>query len=80
MRYKILNIHPLFFIHISQHGTEKVRIIENSLPEDTKFIRSFTNDTSGWGSISLVIESESFEDLKEGDIIPSIPSPTFEKA
>ena len=79
MRYKILYLHPIVLISICQHGTEHVKVI-NGLPLDTKYIRSFVNDASGWGRVGVVIESSSFEELKDGDEIPVInPEPVFEK-
>lgn len=79
MRYKILKVHNFIFIEMCKLGTEKVRIIKDALPEDTKYVRCYTNDDSGWGAIYLVIESQTFDELKEGDPIPLIPGPIFER-
>jgi len=79
MKQMILLVHPMILVDICKYGTEKVKIIKDAIPKDCKYIRAFTNDQSGQGNIGLVIESESFSELKEGDIIPIILSPTFEK-
>ncbi len=80
MKYKIVKIHTSAFIDILKHGIyNNVRVVSNALPEDAKFIRAFTNDTSGWGYISLVIESELFPEIQEGDLMEVLPYPIFEK-
>lgn len=79
MRYKILMVHPQVFIDFCKEGLDKMRIVENAIPRDAKFVRAHLNDFTGWGNIALVIESFLFEDLKEGDEIPVIKHPTFEK-
>lgn len=68
----------MFFIEACKNGINKVKVIENTIPKDAKFIRSFTDDLTGWGRIGIVIESESFEELKDGDVIPIHPDPQFE--
>jgi hypothetical protein len=79
MKYSILKISSLIFIEICKHGMDKVKVVDNALPEDAKFVRAFVDDNLGWGRISLVLESESFKDLNEGDEIPILPNPAFEK-
>lgn len=79
MKYKILKVSPYIFIDMCKYGFDKIRIVKDSLPDDAKFIRAHVDDVTGWGNISLVIESESFDELKDGDLIPIIPYPTFEK-
>jgi hypothetical protein len=79
MKYAILKIHPFLFVEFCKHGADKVTVAENRIPEDAKFVRAFTEDSTGWGVVSLVLESESFEDLKQGDRIPVLPDPIFEK-
>lgn len=80
MKYKILYISPLGLLEICKRGFHHVQVVANDLPQDTKYIRSFVDgDTSGWGRIGIVIESESFDELKEGDVIPVLLEPVFEK-
>lgn len=40
------------------------------VPEDMKYVRAFVNDDSGWGRVGVVVESKTFHDLENGDIIP----------
>ena len=79
MKYKILIVHPSIFIELCKEGLDKIRIVQNAIPNDAKYVRSHLNDYTGWGNISLVIESESFDNLNDGDEIPVIKHPTFEK-
>ena len=41
---------------------------ENRIPEDAKFVEHSQKNDTGWGVVSLVLESESFEGLKTGGI------------
>lgn len=77
MKYKILFVSPIVLINLFKVGIINVRCVAG-LPEDVKFVRAFTDDTTGWNKIGLVIESEQFDKLKEGDVIPTFPDPTFE--
>jgi len=79
MKHKILKISPFMFLSMCKEDTINVRVVANILPKDAKFIRAYTDDYTGWGYISLIIESESFEEIKEGDVIPILPYPIFEK-
>ena len=79
MKYKILKVSPFIFLDMCKYGINKIRIVKDAIPDDAKFIRAHTDDNSGWGNISLVIESELFDELKDGDLIPTIPYPTFER-
>jgi len=75
----MFEVHPFIFIELCKHGWDKTRIIKNALPEDAKYVRAHTDDKSGWGAVYIVIESETFDELKEGDLIPLLPHPMFEK-
>lgn len=80
MKYKILYVHPSIILDLCKNGSEKTRVVDGKLPPDTKFIRAFTDDNTGYGRIGMVIESESFKDLKDGDLIPIVsPDPLFER-
>ena len=79
MRLKILQVWSDLFLDICKHGTDKIRILDNALPKDTKFVRAFYDDYKYSGYINLVLESASFEDIKYGELIPIIPGPIFEK-
>jgi len=79
MRHKILNISPQILIDICKEGTENVRIIKDALPKDAKYIYAFTDDTLGYGRVGLVIESESYSELKDGELLERINGPIFER-
>jgi hypothetical protein len=66
MKLKILMIPPQIILEICKYGNEKARVIKDAIPQDAKYIRSFTNDVTGNGMIGLVIESESFIDVTNG--------------
>lgn len=78
MRYVILKVSPHFLVDMCRIGESHTKVIEG-LPPDTRFVRAFTDDITGWGYISLVLESEMFNELVEGQQIPIIPYPVFEK-
>lgn len=72
-------ISPQVFINFFKHGSDAVRIIKNALPEDATYVRSFVDDNTGHGRVGLVIESLWFDEVKEGDLIPTLPDVLFEK-
>lgn len=53
-----------------------IRVVEHAVPSDARFIRAAT-DEHGW--IWVVIESESFSDVPEGQPIPELPATTFQR-
>ena len=74
MKYKRFRLSEVLFIQLFKSGDIHIRVI-NGLPDDTKFVRWY--QSQGW--IEVVIESESFELLNRGDVIPEIISPMFDK-
>lgn len=78
MKLKILYVSPQFIIELCKWGAKDVEVIDNVLPADTKYIRAFTDDTTGWGRIGIVIQSDSFPKLQDGQEIPVI-HPLFNK-
>jgi hypothetical protein len=79
MKYAILKISPYVFINLCKKGMIKIKVLENAIPEDAHYIRGFCEESSGWGYVNLVLESESFRELNEGDEIPVLPYPMFER-
>lgn len=77
-RLKILRISPELFVELCKPGDTKIKVKHDALPPDTVFIRTFIDDSSGWGQIGLVVRSAEFEELPEGAPIPEI-KPIFEK-
>lgn len=77
-KHAILQTHAQILIDVCKnpHPTYKVELIANALPEDAKFV----SGGHDWlGRLYLVVESESFKDLKEGDEIPILPDPMFNR-
>jgi hypothetical protein len=60
-----------------KHGTDYPIKIINPLPEDATIIRIFQDGILD--NLNIVIASESFPELKSGDIIPPIEIPLFEQ-
>ena len=75
----ILKVSPYTFVEMCKYGIEQTRVVQNVVPRDAKYVRAFIDDDTGWGYISLVLESPEFKDLKEGEKIPFLPNPVFEK-
>ena len=59
MRVKILQVWPNSLLSIFKNGTDKIKIINNALPEDAKFVRAFYDDYKYANYICIVIESKS---------------------
>lgn len=79
MRYRILYINAGIILSFCKNDDDKFRVVKNRLPDDTNFIRFFTDDPTGWGRVGIIIESSEFLELKEGDSIPIHPEILFEK-
>ena len=67
------------FLDIFTHGTDAVRVVANALPDNVQYVRAFCSDRTGWGRISLVLSSESWDALHDGAVIPTLPEPLFER-
>lgn len=76
MRYKRVMIHPYLFVKWFEEGNEIHAKCIKGLPKDSKFAYIYQSD-SYW--INVVFEHESFEKLKDGDLIPILKSPIFEQ-
>jgi hypothetical protein len=75
MRYAKIRCSSELLISMMKEGYEThVKVIENGLPQDARFKYAFQFD--GW--VYLVVESDSFDDIKEGDKIPELDAVTFE--
>jgi hypothetical protein len=79
MKYKILSVSPHVFLEICKNGCAGVEVIKNAIPQDARYVRAYIENLNGWGYVNLVLESESFSELKEGDVIPMLLHPIFEK-
>ena len=76
-RQKILAVHPHLFLDFHIRGFKGELEIINPIPEDAKFVRVYQDGI--FGVLHIVIESESFPELKDGDEIPLIAKPMFNK-
>jgi hypothetical protein len=75
-RFKYIAANAEFLIRILRNGCIMDKVL-NPLPEDTQFVRG-GNDAMG--NMYIVIQSQSFEELKENDEIPFYGHILFEKA
>lgn len=76
MRLAYLQVSAFLFLEFCKNGADRVRIVANKLPDDARFIRAGHDNL---GSLYLVLESEEFIDLKEGEEIPRLPDVMLEK-
>lgn len=74
-KQKILKIHPEFILRFCKWGSDKKVEVLNPIPEDSTLIRIFQTGT--YGELAMVIHSESFPSLKDGDEILEITRPEF---
>lgn len=72
MKYKRVRISGVFLTNLSVEGQESHAKCIKGLPEGTKFVYAIPEPANG---IWMVVEHESFPELKDGDIIPEFESP-----
>jgi hypothetical protein len=82
MRRAVLEISDHLLIEIVKGVEESIHkksfvVRKYGLPNDCKVIRAFTT-INGQGTIGILLESESFDDIKAGEIYPTLPSPELE--
>jgi hypothetical protein len=73
-RIKIVRWHSLSLLNVLKRGEHHIRTI-NPIPDDTKITRMGHDEV---GNLYFVISSKEFDELKNGDIIPT-HSVYFEK-
>lgn len=76
MRYRKVMINGDFLCMMLTEGNEIKHKCIKGLPAGSRFAYSFTD---GYHAIWMVIEHESFDELKSGDIIPDYPGPLLER-
>jgi hypothetical protein len=76
-KQKILNVSSYFFLEYCKHGFKGEIEVINPIPEDSTLIRVIHEPV--FGNLCFVIHSESFPALKDGDKIPEIEQPLFNK-
>jgi hypothetical protein len=74
-RQKILIVSTHLFISQCKHGFKGEVEVINPIPEDSYVVRTYQAGT--FGDLHLVIHSESFPELKDGDEIPLLEKPKF---
>lgn len=76
MRHAVLRVWANSFIEFNKLGAKNIKVVENALPSDTRFIRAGHDD---FGNLYLVVESKKFKNLKEGHLLPELPPVVFRK-
>ena len=76
MRYKQIQIHPSIFGMWFEEGSEFHARCIKGLPQGAKLAYTYMNSSY---MLNAVFEHESFELLKDGDLIPLIDYPMFEQ-
>jgi len=79
MRRATLRLSDEFFAEFLKGQKEELPryfdVIENPLPGDAKFIRAYYQQTTN--RFEILIESEDFEDIKDGLPYPNLTEPTL---
>lgn len=68
-------VSPQFLLEIMRHGLDAARVVKDPLPDDVVFLAAFSRD----GLIWLVLTSQTFAPIVQGDEIPELPTPAFTK-
>ena len=75
MKEACLRVSIYFLLDLCKKGVNHHIKVHNPVPMDAKFLRAGHDQ---YGNLYLVLESEEFKDLQDGDIIPEL-QPLFEK-
>lgn len=76
MKHAVLRFNVNIMLEHLKEDSKNMVIKNNPLPNDTKFVRG---GYDCFGNLYLVLESSTFEDIKENDGYPVIPNPEFER-
>ena len=68
-----MNLSPAFLTDLLVKGTRGFEPKDARLPDDTEIIDVSWAD----GLLQLTLESESFEPIRPGALVPILPDPTF---
>ena len=77
MRIKRLRLHTdsyLDLLKLDPFGQPVVMLVDHPLPKDARVIHASYDDMA-W--LWLIVESSEFDEVREGDLIPILDSPTF---
>lgn len=58
-------------------GSGSFRVIQQALPDDAELRQTTVDPQGGW--ISLFIESQQFEEVRPGDIVPVLVAPLISR-
>jgi hypothetical protein len=76
-RLGLVNISPELLAQVMKDGTGLIEVTANPLPSDARIVDakwSFDKQC-----IELIVESESFPELSEGDHVTPLPLPRFKR-
>jgi len=75
-RYRIIPCTAEVLVSLCKPGPPRLlQVTENPLPEDAQVVRA--TYSAERDIVLVVIESESFKPVNEGDVIPWLPSPVL---
>jgi hypothetical protein len=74
MRLKRLSVSPFILMHMMS-GT--FRVVANALPDDATLRQTVIDPQTG--NVVLFVESASFEQTHEGEIVPEFQAPMIER-
>lgn len=69
-RRALLHVTPDAFVHMA---SGRFNVVANVLPRDARIVGAFFN--SQRYAFGVVIESEEFEPIREGELMPDLPPP-----
>jgi hypothetical protein len=75
MRRMIVRLNPADLVHFLQGGTSIVKVVANPLPPDARIVDA--RCAFGGTHLELVVESESYPELQEGNVLSPIAPPRF---
>jgi len=83
MKIAILELSPELFVEFAKACKKgpprRFTVKANALPDDASIVRvGFTGDSQGLYTLKLVVQSETFADVPNGEMIPELPAVVFE--
>lgn len=78
-RIKKLRVSSLFVEMLVRNGEHHHRVIKNILPDNVRVIDIITDHMVGFPSFWFILGSDDWPELKDGDEIPILEGPIWEK-
>jgi hypothetical protein len=75
MRRMLVRLNPVDLVHFLQARTSIVKVVANPLPPDARIVDA--RCAFGGTHLELVVESESYPELQEGNVLSPIAPPRF---